>query len=371
MPSLPPSKFHVTSLNRKYAKSSGVPFRKTLDFSEDDLAHALFTTGRAPGDQAAYGLASVYEAIHRCSLIPAYLRRDGVGRLKRSRLALELDRSEKGALSYALGQAMTSIFCAQALGVTHLLHVDRYAVHHGLTFGSGNSRADLFGPGANGWVVAEAKGRSNNSDADLVKKLRSQKRTVKSILGLTPWVALGSVACFPDPKHRSMSVLTWDPEDEENESIDIEGTLDQFFVAYYAPILAAIATGAEVDDESPGFVTARLDGLALTLGLRADLYRLLTNRPTSDGRKAPDGELARLALGERYPNFAGAGKRDDVDGPGPRRTPDDHNHGGPEAAPSSSEIPSRGPTRGQVFADGTVFATDWEVETALDDWYEE
>lgn len=365
MPSLPPPTFHVSSLNRKYANMSGVPSKKALAFTSDDLAHALFTTGRAPGDQVAYGSASVYEALHRCSLIPAYVRRDGAGRLMRSRLATELDRSEKGALSYALGQAMASIFCAQALGVTHLLHVDRYAMHYGLTFGSGKSRADLFGPGTNGWVVAEAKGRSNNSDAELVRKLRSQKRTVKSILGLTPWVALGSVACFPDPKYRSLSVLTWDPEDDESDAVNIEGTLDQFFVAYYAPIIAAIEAGSEVDTGDTGFVSARLDGLGLTLGLREDLYGLLSRGQTADDREAGEGDLARLVLGERYPTFAEPWEPDVVHDSAPYQDSAEL-----EQRLPSPDVMSQDQSRGQVFADGTVFATDWEAGIGLDDWYE-
>ena len=47
----------------------------TLSFTTDDLAHALFATGRAPGDQWAHSMASVWEWIHRTSLIPAYIRR--------------------------------------------------------------------------------------------------------------------------------------------------------------------------------------------------------------------------------------------------------------------------------------------------------
>ena len=98
-----------------------------LHFDAADLAHALFVTGRAPGDQARHGDMSVWEWIHRTSLVPAYVRRGSTGRLMKSALADSLDRSEKVALSYALGQAMTGIFAQQNLGVTHLMHVDRYA----------------------------------------------------------------------------------------------------------------------------------------------------------------------------------------------------------------------------------------------------
>lgn len=75
----------------------------TLGSTVNDLAHALFATGRAPGDQARFGDASFWEFVHRASLIPASVRINSSGRLVKSALALELDRSEKVALSYALG----------------------------------------------------------------------------------------------------------------------------------------------------------------------------------------------------------------------------------------------------------------------------
>lgn len=92
----------------------------TLTFTPDDLAHAQFGTGRAPGDRAAYGATSFRELLHRTPLIPAYVRGSSGGRRVRSRLALELDRSEMVALSHAHGQAMTGIFCENGcLSVTH------------------------------------------------------------------------------------------------------------------------------------------------------------------------------------------------------------------------------------------------------------
>src|SRR5262245_16524297 len=127
MPSLPPSKFHVPTRNRNYPKSAGVSRTGGLDFTANDLAHAPFTTGWAPGDQATFGATSYFVARHRISLIPAYVRRDATVLLRTSRLANELDRSEKGSLSYALGQAAAALFCYENLGVTHLMHVDRYA----------------------------------------------------------------------------------------------------------------------------------------------------------------------------------------------------------------------------------------------------
>jgi hypothetical protein len=42
----------------------------TLRFTVDDLAHALFTTGRAPGDRMRYGPASLWEVAAPCIINP-------------------------------------------------------------------------------------------------------------------------------------------------------------------------------------------------------------------------------------------------------------------------------------------------------------
>jgi hypothetical protein len=125
----------------------------SLAFAAADLAHALFVTGRAPGNRASFGAASLWELFHRVSLIPAYVRLRSGGRLTRSRLAVELDRSEKVALSYALGQAMTGVFCERLLSVSHMMHVERYASRHNVVFGPTRQRPDLFGMGPpGGWL---------------------------------------------------------------------------------------------------------------------------------------------------------------------------------------------------------------------------
>ncbi|WP_157743280.1 hypothetical protein [Micromonospora coriariae] len=255
-----------------------------LTFSTDDLVHALFATGRAPGDEVSHGLASVWEFIHRVSLIPAYVRRSDGGGLVKSALARELDRSEKVSLSYALGQAMTGIFCQKKLGVTFLLHVDRYAGRYGVTFGTTRKRADLFGWSPRGWVVAEAKGRSNAMEAALPSTLVAQKRSIKSIAGERPWLALGCVASFP-PYAYELLIDAVDPDEDALESIDVNMDLDRYMLAYYEPFLAAVAAGTP-DVRDQGYLASRFDVLNLRVGLRRDIAARV--------RQAAEGELVGL-----------------------------------------------------------------------------
>ncbi|RVX44906.1 hypothetical protein EDD27_7673 [Nonomuraea polychroma] len=297
-----------------------------LTFTADHLAHALFVTGRAPGDRVRYGFASVWEWLHRTAIIPAYIRRRTVNsRLVRSSLALELDRSEKGAISYALGQAMTGVFSEQVLLVPFLMHVDRYAHRYRATFAATRKRADLFGRRASGWVVAEAKGRSGDMPSDLQDKLVAQKRSIKSIGGIPPEVAYGCVASFPKGQYSrdSLRVDAFDPIDNEVEAIDLVVDLNQFILTYYEPFMAALAFG-ETGESDDIFVSA----LYRQFGIRLGVLRPIVNRV----RQATDGELSGLY--------------DDILQILANRE---------EYAPFS-------------FLDGTTIETDWEEALALNDW---
>ncbi|MEV6925546.1 hypothetical protein AB0M46_13750 [Dactylosporangium sp. NPDC051485] len=242
-----------------------------LRFTVDDLVHALFVTGRAPGDRMRYGSASIWEWLHRTSMVPAYVRRHYSGRLVRSRLAMELDRSELVGFSYALGQAVTAVFCRIELAVTHLMHVDRYANHYGLTFGNTRKRADLFGRAPAGWVVAEAKGRSRAMETALMNKLAAQKRSIATIGGVRPWLALGCVASFPTDRG-GMRVDAVDPVEDSPETIVITGGVDAYMLAYYGPFILAIDGGEPADGGDDNIVAARFPSFGVTVRMWSDLY---------------------------------------------------------------------------------------------------
>lgn len=263
--------------------------RDALSFTADDLAHALFVTGRAPGDRWSHGAASAWEWLHRTSVIPAYVRCNDSGRLVRSRLTAELDRSEKAVFSYALGQAVTAIYCEQMLSVTHLMHVDRYAARFSLQFGSTRTRADLFGRTSgrepDGWVVAEAKGRWNGMERALPPKLLAQKRSIKSIQGEVPTVVLGCVASFP-PNDPVMRVDAVDPVENEPTAINLEVDSDRFLLAYYEPFLATLDLTSDRAFDG-GEAVASFSPFGLEIGLRGDVHERV--------RAAADGEVEGLA----------------------------------------------------------------------------
>ncbi|MGD9530599.1 MAG: hypothetical protein AB7I38_19740 [Dehalococcoidia bacterium] len=275
-----------------------------------------------------YGQASTWEWLHRTSLIPAYIRRSYDSSLRRSRLACDLDRSELSALSYSIGQAMTAIFCMQKLNVSHMLHVDRYARVGRLQFGTTTKRPDLFGLSPNGWIVAEAKGRTRAADNQTIKKIGEQKRAVSTICGQPPYLTVGCISSFPAPLD-ALKLDVVDPTDEPLEPIQLAVDLDRFILAYYSPLLDLIDAGRAVE-LSDGYLSRRFADLGIEIRLRSDIYRLV--RDAQSGRESGLHENVQETLSR------------------PTRLETD-------SAPMREDA-----SFGRSHADGSIFITDWAEE---------
>ncbi|MET9981225.1 hypothetical protein [Streptomyces rochei] len=304
---------------------------KHLSISTDALAHALFTTGRAPGDTAQHGLTSVYEWLHRICLIPAYLRRQPNGWMARTDLARELDRSEKSAISYALGQALTGIFSTQVLGVRFLMHLDRYGGWRNVVVDPRTkSRPDLFGQrDSGGWVVAEAKGRSTPITYDVKRKMRQQKRTVRSIDGAAPEIAYGCCAYFEEVNGvERLRLYAVDPEEDEPEAIDLRvGNPDAFIASYYAPFLSALEAGETGRRPGSGdYVTASFGPYGVEVSLLGSIAERVRTALRGRLRGLHEGVIGML---QPFRNW--------------------------------ETTPGR-------FADGTGVVTEWSSALGQDDW---
>ena len=168
--------------------------RDHLDFTDRDLAWALFVTGRATGEEFQHGeWLGLWEYISRYGTMRAYLESDyNSTRLRRTALANFLDPTEKGNLSYSLGQALTGIFCEKVLTIDRMLHIDLYRKkcdadgRRRVILDRSGNRPDLFGYGNGLRVIAEAKGRSSASAQerqDLGHKMHRQLNAVCEIDG--------------------------------------------------------------------------------------------------------------------------------------------------------------------------------------------
>lgn len=300
-----------------------VPHSGSITLTESGLAHALFTTGRAPVDQWSHGASSLWEFVHRASIVQAYLRSYN-GALTRSSLALNLDRSEKVGLSYLLGQAMAGVFCNQILAVPHTMHVDRYGRRNGIAYWPTQQRPDLFGRShlVNGWVVVEAKGRSNAADRAVIENARQQKRAIRTINGQPPAIPMACVASFP-PKSAGLRIDAFDPDDELEEAVDIEVDLDRYLLAYYAPFAVALDRGAPADVDADGISAVSFPNIRVTIGLRERIFGLL--------RGAMSGDIEGFS-GRVFTELA--------------TTDEGHRR----------------------FSDGSYFDVDWAEALTIDDW---
>ncbi len=179
-------------------------------------------------------------------------------------------------LSYSLGHALAGVFAQQRLGVSRLMHVDRYSAHHGVDFGPSRERPDLFGAGRGGWVVVEAKGRSNRMESDLPAKVKAQASNVASIGGAPPWIACWVVAQFPPPGQH-MQLYALDPEPTE-VALSWKVDPDRFTEAYYAPFWRALDVGRSQAQADASLEAIDLGAVGVRVGLLRDLAGLLRER---------------------------------------------------------------------------------------------
>jgi hypothetical protein len=165
------------------------------------------------------------------------------------------------------------------------MHVERYAARYGIVFGT-RRRPDLFGQSPSGWIVAEAKGRSNAMERDLPGILVAQKTSVISVLGAPPALALGCVASLP-PSTAAMRLDVFDPENRDVEGVALDIDSDRYFLAYYEPFVTAIDEATEVD-RVDGTTLGSFVGAGLRIGLLTSVEALV--------REAQGGSIEGLGI---------------------------------------------------------------------------
>jgi hypothetical protein len=144
---------------------------------------------------------------------------------------------------------------------------------------------------------------------------------VVSVGGERPWLALGCVASFP-PKTGEMRVDAFDPEEDEIDSVALDGvTRDRFVSTYYEPFIAAVRAGGS-DRSDDHIVSATFDAIRLRVGISREIARKVVQAPR--GSYVGLYESVRATLDEER-NLPG-------------------------------------------FSDGTFIETDWEDSIGGDDW---
>lgn len=258
-----------------FPAASGVPNGTQLwDLPWVDLVWAAVSVGKGSlAHMYQYGRYSIFEITYRTAIIYANLLEQPNRNFGRSRAYAGLDPSEKGAISYFLGLALTKAFVKKMLSVSWLMHVDVYRDRFGVNLAPGE-RPDLFGEDAGGrWIVAESKGRTNQHDKAALAKAKHQASQIIDIDGVPPSVSIGFVSSFD--KGRLTLVADDPPSDQEGSRLSLRVSKEEFRAAYYRPfeqLLAAFPVQRErIGEEEVSVVYA--ESSDLFIGLSQDRVR--------------------------------------------------------------------------------------------------
>lgn len=260
-----------------------------LSASWDDLLRAALTVGR-PNRQYVFrhGMASMYEAIFRLSLVRMALeqRRPTANRLRRTEAARTLDPSEKGAINYFLGLAISKLFAEKLLGAPWLLHLDVFRPQLNAVL-TGRSRPDLVGQRADGsWLALECKGRVSMPDARAKQRAKAQAERVVSINGSQPCFRIGGIAYF---KNEVLQYYWQDPEGASHGSkraVAVHVSPDDW-QHYYLPVLDLIRSNARyLEQMQREPVLMLLEHLDVKIGVRPELLRVLIESHWEEARYA-------------------------------------------------------------------------------------
>ena len=346
--SVPYSLYHLTQGSQPHwtANQTG-----PLDFTDRHLARALLLTGRHYGiDHVRRDPLGRWEYKHKLGFTRAYFQSAPHSHttprsLSLTTLASSLDRTEKGYMSYSLGQALTGIFCQDVLSVARMLHFDIYKEGYGLTAAPSGPRPDLFGRARNRLVIAEAKGRTTDNLKDVVRvggdtiRQLGAVRVVRTSPPLEPRLLrsmpkscraslIGCVAMVsPSRDAISLHVFDHGPHMLRVNKVHpggLEGvrgrldyrlvSLDRFLLDFYSGILSLIESDDNDAIAEEGIFKVRLAGLGVTVGLLGRLREVIARRRdlvdfSTDGFHGyePVGltDEVRMILGEADLELAG------------------------------------------------------------------
>lgn len=242
------------------------------------LIWAATTVGTTPfGPRLRHSRA--LEVQWRTSMVRASLRR-ARGCFWRSESYARLDPSEKGAVSFFLGQAQAKLFAHDFFRVSRLVHYDSYLVYLGRP--RRRTRPDFVGfYGRRVAIGLEAKGRSPGriNPRAVVTQAKKQASSLPAIHGHPLTATYVHMAYFDGDRWRAH--LEDPPRPRQEDGVDPA----PLTLSYYLPLVDAIRTRetetVSLDDEFP-YLRAYFAEIDAHLSVRADIATLVPPL-TADG----------------------------------------------------------------------------------------
>lgn len=166
-----------------------LPGRGTLSTNWCELAWAAITVGRANfTDVTRHNHWSLDEMMYRLLIVKANLAEDKAA-LCKSPAYSALEASEKGAVSYFIGQTMMHLLVSRCFNILWTLHAKVYGPSYNVQYSS-SRRPDFIGQDFAGkWYVLESKGRSREFNQKAMNDAKIQTAGV-SINGKSPHLSI-------------------------------------------------------------------------------------------------------------------------------------------------------------------------------------
>lgn len=202
----------------------------TLSTDWHEIIWAAITVGKRNSVQiSSHGVFSLFEIINRSSLIWMSLKQNS-NQLEKSDVYLEMDPTEKVFVSFSLGMVMSKLFALKLLGIPWLEHVAN--VNSSIsTKTTTKSRPDLIGLNVRKeFVIFEAKGRTNNFNNAAQVTAKGQTKVIHKIGAVQPVLRVACQSYFKN----TLEVFIEDPEEIQEEPIDIKVVEHDYFKSYYS-----------------------------------------------------------------------------------------------------------------------------------------
>ena len=253
------------------------------------LVWAATTVGTTPfGPRLHAGRA--LEVQWRSAMIRASIQ-PGPNAYWRSARYARLDPSEKGAVSFFLGQAQAKLFAHDFFRVSRLVHYDSYLAHRGRP--RRKTRPDFIGfYGRHVSIGVEAKGRSQGFGRKLVTNAKKQASSLPVIVGYPTSATYVHVAHFDRDQ---WCAYLEDPPRQRRVPVVDPAILT---LVYYLPIVNAIRAREpqtrSLEQAEGSYLRAYFAEVDMYLSVRADVADLIPSDELAAFPSADKGATASL-----------------------------------------------------------------------------
>ena len=215
---------------------------RDIQFTRPDLLHAAVAVGR---NWYFRGVSTAGQAHNQARIqeIRSIVDLQGRGAARVTNHYQTVGSTERGKKSFVLGNTICALIAHKELRIPWLVDLEALP-HYYQVATQGNRRADFIGrtPSRQHYAF-EAKGRSGDPSVKSLDSWKEQVESVRRVNGKKPEARIVSATFVR--QDRVIRSLWQDPPSNEGE--DLEISEEQFFHAYYRPVLELIGKGDKIE----------------------------------------------------------------------------------------------------------------------------